>query len=103
MVPEGRHRSFGDNANYVIASSNAAARISTGRPRRSEGAYANVYRIKGVLELGSADIDNLEEVVPWAKDFEEHVGIVEIRLLPDTAGKSGADALTALQQQEEGK
>jgi hypothetical protein len=63
--------------------------------------YANVYRIKGALELGSTDIDNLEDVEPWAKDFEEHVGIAEIRLLPDTAGKSGPEVRAALRTTDE--
>ncbi|NTG01835.1 hypothetical protein G6L30_17090 [Agrobacterium rhizogenes] len=62
--------------------------------------YANVYRIDGALELGSADIDNLEDVEPWAKDFEEHVGIAEIRLLPNTEGKSGSEVRAAVAPQQ---
>lgn len=65
--------------------------------------YANVYRMQGgSFELGGADIDNLEDVHPWAIEFEEHVGVAEIRLLPDTDGKSGS-YIRALQQQGEGK
>ncbi|MCZ3377477.1 hypothetical protein [Rhizobium sp. AG207R] len=66
--------------------------------------YGNVYRMEGgSFELGDADVDNLEDVYPWAKEFEEHVGIAEIRLLPDTAGKSGADVRSALQHVAKGE
>jgi hypothetical protein len=76
--------------------SDPAPEIAAIRAENEILGYANVYRIKGALELGSADIDNLEDVEPWAKDFEEHVGIAEIRLLPDTAGKSGSEVRAAL-------
>ncbi|WP_267550300.1 Lar family restriction alleviation protein [Rhizobium rhizogenes] len=88
----------------AVAFMDTEAEISALREENELLGYANVYRIKGALELGSADIDNLEDVVPWAADFEEHVGIAEIRLLPDTAGKSGLDQRAAVApQQEEAK
>lgn len=52
--------------------------------------YQNVYRDSdGDLQLGSADIDKLSDVSPWAADIMEHFGLAEIRLLPESAGVSG--------------
>ena len=44
--------------------------------------YANVHRHEaGDPELGSADIDTLSDVEPYARDFMEHCGIAELRLI----------------------
>ncbi len=89
----------------VLRSPSASAEIEALRvengPKTELLGYANVYRIDGVLELGSADVDSLEDVHPWAQEFDEHVGIVEIRLLPYTVGKSGSEVRAAIQQQDE--
>ncbi|PRD42070.1 hypothetical protein C5748_18100 [Phyllobacterium phragmitis] len=62
--------------------------------------YANVYHDNhGNLELGAADIDELETVKPYAAEFSKHVGIAEIRLIAESSGKSGAEIVANVSPQ----
>jgi hypothetical protein len=77
-----------ENAYLEVMLSAIYADAATGKTKII--GYGNVYRDSdGDLQLGSADIDKLSDVSPWAASFMEHVGLAEICLLPDSAGLSG--------------
>lgn len=73
--------------------------LTASRAQSEVVGYQNLYRTEDgqAFETGASDVDRLEEVQPWAAEFSDHVGIVELRLIPGSAGKSGAELASQLQ------